>query len=47
MTLKNINYIVQLLRIGLKLQPEHTTGDEKRYNMQEDILTGFKRIRID
>jgi hypothetical protein len=47
MTLENINNTEQLLRLGLKLQPEHTTGDEKKYNVQQDILTGFKKIGID
>lgn len=47
MTLENISNIEQPLRLGLKLQSEHTKDDEKKYNVQQDILTGFKKIGID
>jgi hypothetical protein len=47
MTLEKINNVEQLLRLGLKLQTEHTAGDEKKYSMKPGILTGFQKIGID
>jgi len=47
MPLENANNIEQILRLGLKLQTGHTAGGEKKCNMQQDILTGFKKIGID
>jgi hypothetical protein len=47
MTLENTNNLEQLLRLELKLQTEHTKGDEKKYDKKRDIITGFKEIGLD
>jgi len=46
MTLENINNTEQILRLGLKLQTEHTAGDEKRCSMTEHTAGDEKRCSM-